>query len=100
MENEKAFRGVFAGQVWTLTQDDCNLHYTIHGPTEDINCEKLLSDYFRFDVSLKENLEKWSATDKHFKKALEKVDGVRILNQDVVENLFSFICSSNNNIVR
>lgn len=100
LENEKAFRGVFAGQVWTLTQDDCNLHYTIHGPTEDINCEKLLSDYFRFDVSLKENLEKWSATDKHFKKALEKVDGVRILNQDVVENLFSFICSSNNNIVR
>lgn len=60
----------------------------------------LLRKYFRLDVSLKQHYAQWAKKDPHFEKAAEKFTGVRILCQDPVENLFSFICSSNNNIAR
>ena len=100
LKDGKSYRGVFAGQVWTLNQNNNSLIYTAHEPLKDTDYDKILSNYFRFEVSLKENFEKWTVADKHFQKALESVGGVRILNQDIVENLFSFICSSNNNIIR
>ncbi|XP_015602236.1 N-glycosylase/DNA lyase [Cephus cinctus] len=95
------FRGVFAGHVWTLSQDENYITYTVHGPVkEDINYETILWEYFRLEFSLEENLIKWSASDKNFKKSCKTVEGVRILKQDPVENIFCFICSSNNNIIR
>ena len=65
-----------------------------------LKCEEVLSNYFRLDVSLQDNLELWGKNDPHFKTSYDKIGAVRILNQDIVENLFSFICSSNNNIIR
>lgn len=62
--------------------------------------EKLLSNYFRLDVSLDEMYETWSQKDPNFKDTARKFYGVRMLRQDPVENIFSFICSSNNNISR
>ncbi|XP_069690006.1 N-glycosylase/DNA lyase isoform X4 [Periplaneta americana] len=62
--------------------------------------EELLRKYFQLDVSLADHYEEWSKKDPYFKKSAEKFTGVRILAQDPVENLFSFICSSNNNIAR
>lgn len=64
-----------------------------------LECD-LLRKYFRLDVSLKQHYAQWARKDPHFEKAAEKFTGVRILCQDPVENLFSFICSSNNNIAR
>ncbi|XP_011506271.1 PREDICTED: N-glycosylase/DNA lyase isoform X2 [Ceratosolen solmsi marchali] len=81
-------------------QNDDKLIYTIHGSLkEDVGFSKILSDYFRLNLSLKENLRTWASVDSHF-ESYNKLGAVRILNQDVVENLFSFICSSNNNIIR
>lgn len=62
--------------------------------------EKLLKNYFRLDFSLDEMYAKWSDSDPNFKEVASKFHGVRMLNQDPVENIFSFICSSNNNIAR
>lgn len=62
--------------------------------------EKLLSNYFRLDVSLDEMYETWSQKDPNFKEIAMKFYGVRMLRQDPAENIFSFICSSNNNISR
>ncbi|KAG0380211.1 8-oxoguanine glycosylase ogg1 [Mortierella sp. AD032] len=59
-----------------------------------------LSDYFQLDVPLTELYSKWSATDRNFKAKASYYPGVRMLRQDPVENLFCFICSSNNNISR
>ena len=43
----------------------------------------------------------WSESDPVFQKISEGgFGGIRILRQDPVENVFSFICSSNNNIQR
>jgi 3-methyladenine DNA glycosylase/8-oxoguanine DNA glycosylase len=69
-------------------------------PAECSSEDDLLRKYFRLDVSLEEHYAQWSKKDPHFKKAAKKFTGVRILSQDPVENLFSFICSSNNNIAR
>ncbi len=60
----------------------------------------ILSDYFQLDVKVKDLYESWCSSDPAFKKVAETFSGVRILRQDPVENLFSFICSSNNHISR
>jgi N-glycosylase/DNA lyase len=60
----------------------------------------ILNDYFQLAVNLKELYSTWSEVDDNFKSVAEKFPGVRILRQDPVENLLSFICSSNNNISR
>ncbi|KAF9585240.1 8-oxoguanine glycosylase ogg1 [Lunasporangiospora selenospora] len=59
-----------------------------------------LRDYFQLQVPLTELYEKWSQQDRNFKTKAANFPGVRILRQDPVENLFCFICSSNNNISR
>jgi N-glycosylase/DNA lyase len=48
--------------------------------------------------------KEWSARDEKFKYKIEchpkTLNGIRVLRLNPVENLFSFICSSNNNIKR
>ncbi|KAF9538120.1 8-oxoguanine glycosylase ogg1 [Mortierella hygrophila] len=74
------------------------------GKGEEEELEKVdrafMRDYFQLDVPLTELYTKWSATDKNFKAKAPFFPGVRMLRQDPVENLFCFICSSNNNISR
>ncbi|KAJ3165799.1 hypothetical protein HK101_000169 [Irineochytrium annulatum] len=55
----------------------------------------LLRDYFRLGVCLPT-----LKVDENFKKKSSNFPGLRLLRQDPVENLFSFICTSNNNIAR
>ncbi|XP_063229833.1 N-glycosylase/DNA lyase [Bacillus rossius redtenbacheri] len=120
---ENEWTGVFGHAVWTLSQDDTHVLYRVTSPADraedpgvgegadasggctrhlqdDTQKAQLLRKYFRLDESLQELYCKWSQQDPHFKQAAVKFQGVRILAQDPVENLFSFICSSNNNISR
>ncbi|KAJ3412998.1 8-oxoguanine glycosylase ogg1 [Chytridiales sp. JEL 0842] len=59
-----------------------------------------LHSYFQLPVSASDLYDTWSSTDPNFKKRASGFPGIRLLRQDPVENLFSFICSSNNNISR
>lgn len=63
-----------------------------------------LNDYFRLNENLNELYDEWSNKDAKFKDRVrtypEVLNGIRVLRLDPVENLFSFICSSNNNIKR
>lgn len=55
--------------------------------------DSLLCKYFRLDVDLDEQCQKWSDAHKHFRQvAKERHTAIRVLDQDPVENLFSFIC--------
>jgi N-glycosylase/DNA lyase len=62
--------------------------------------EKLLTKYFRLDVNLEDFYAEWMAAHDHFKTNASQFYAVRMLDQDPVENLISFICSQNNNIAR
>lgn len=99
--------------MWILKQEDDRLLYQVYEqeklrePEEkrlitnkEDEYNELLRNYFRLDVDTKDCYSKWSLRDPYFKLAAKQFYGVRILNQNVVENIFSFICSSNNNIKR
>lgn len=68
--------------------------------TEYTLYEEMMKDYFQWDVDLTTLYKQWSQSDPNFDKIAGQYVGVRMLRQDPVENLFSFICSSNNNIQR
>ena len=75
-----------------------SLYRVLHGPTDGV--EEYLRDYFQLDTPLAPLYEEWSKSDDRLRRIAEVIPGVRILRQDPVECLFSFICSSNNNVPR
>ncbi len=96
-----AWTGVLANRVFLLSQNDKNLMYKAYPKTkEDTGDEDTLKDYFQLHVDLGPLYKEWAKSDPIFKKISETFPGVRMLRQDPVENVFSFICSSNNNIER
>lgn len=97
--------------MWKLRQTDDSLEYQVLGSllkkSNEEDCPKLnslynslLKDYFRLDFDLGTYYKEWSKKDDLFKKACQQFYGIRMLNQEPVENLFSFICSQNNHISR
>jgi len=105
--------GVFGHHLWILRQSNGDeadvIQYKVLGrntkavPDELdlISYEKLLTNYFQLEVSLPDLYKTWAAKDSKFATLTEKdFQGIRMLAQDPIENLFSFICSSNNNIQR
>lgn len=64
--------------------------------------EDLLKAYFRLDFDLSVNYKQWSQAHQHFATTANncQYQNIRQLDIDAVENLFSFICSQNNNISR
>ncbi|NXA20915.1 OGG1 lyase, partial [Ibidorhyncha struthersii] len=103
-----AWTGVLGEHVWTLRQERDRLWYTVYGEREDgpspeaskpdgAETDQILRDYFQLDPR--------GATGDHHGAHLASPDcippaGVRVLRQDPVECLLSFICTSNNHISR
>ena len=92
---------MFANHVWILKQNDDCIEYQVHGSNNgEPFYNDLLANYFQLNLDLKQNFTEWSLKDPIFKEAATQFYGIRILKQELVENIFSFICSSNNNIGR
>ncbi len=96
--------GVLGENVYMLSQTPDAILYK-RFPQEDDSSkssddEKFLKDYFQLEVNLGSLYKQWARQDPRFAKVGDSFPGIRILRQDPVENLFSFICSSNNNIQR
>ncbi|XP_038264647.1 N-glycosylase/DNA lyase [Dermochelys coriacea] len=64
------------------------------------DAQQILRDYFQLDVGLAGLYQAWGAVDPHFRKVAANFPGVRVLRQDPVECLFSFLCTSNNHLAR
>ncbi|KAJ2800330.1 8-oxoguanine glycosylase ogg1 [Coemansia guatemalensis] len=71
---------------------------TLPGACSDV--EGMLRDYFQLHVGFDSLCSTWSQVDSDFIQLRETHRGVRTLRQPVVETLFTFIASSNNNIKR
>ena len=56
--------------------------------------------YFRLETPLAPLYKEWSKTDSRLAKIAAVIPGCHILCQDPMECMFSFICTSNNNIPR
>lgn len=103
---ESEYRGVIGHRVYYFKQSPCDIEYKAYDKSEvsQSSVEKELNDYFRLDENLTELYEEWSSRDAKFKQRVatypQLLAGIRVLRLDPVENLFSFICSSNNNIKR
>ena len=119
---------MFANRVWQLQHVHDSLHYNVYNKSANVSldfsnskegaknksrcdlqsltevdhktCNAMLRDYFQLDVDLEGLYKLWIKADDNFAKVSSSFRGVRQLRQDPVENLFSFICSSNNNIAR
>ncbi|KAH1167490.1 hypothetical protein KIL84_002973 [Mauremys mutica] len=70
------------------------------GGADSFEAQQILHDYFQLDIGLAGLYQAWGTVDPHFRKVAASFPGVRVLRQDPVECLFSFLCTSNNHLVR
>lgn len=76
-------------------------HNVVNSYINNCDIEKFLINYFQLDTPLKPLYEKWIKSDSEiFAKISPNFIGVRVIAQNPTETLFSFICSSCNNIKR
>ena len=107
--NGEAFAGVIANAALLLREDatDGDVKYCVlngnGGEGGDPSViEAQLRDFFQLDCapSLEQLYAQWSSGDARMGVVAQSLHGMRILRQDPVECLVSFICSSNNHISR
>ncbi|XP_040576903.1 N-glycosylase/DNA lyase [Lepeophtheirus salmonis] len=100
--DESCWTGAWRNKIWTLKQDSDSIYFKAYpySKGEVLENSQQLQDYFQLNVKLDPLYKEWSKVDKQFSKVAKHYPGVRMLRQDPVENVFSFICSSNNNIKR
>ncbi|XP_012158779.1 N-glycosylase/DNA lyase isoform X2 [Ceratitis capitata] len=97
--------GIAYNAYWELSQSTAAISYKVY-PAPDLPEMKanyygdLLRRYFRLDFDLNENLNKWRAAHEHFATITPHMKAVRVLDQEPLENILSFICSQNNHIKR
>ena len=82
--------GNMTHQLVRLWQDDEMVYYETGPRPHDLS---LIHEYFRMDVDLPALMAKFSANDPHMREAAWEFQGLRVIRQDPVECLFSFLCT-------
>ncbi|XP_066141693.1 N-glycosylase/DNA lyase [Euwallacea fornicatus] len=102
--NEELWLGVYSSKVWLLQQTNEAILYQVFESNAQTQTEShynsLLRQYLHLDIDLASHYTQWGEKDLNFKEAAKQFYGIRILRQEIVENIFSFICSQNNHISR
>ena len=96
-EDDKSYTGVFKGNVLNVKKNNNTIYFKgiVNGNIKDI-----VEDYFDLNRDYTKIKKTLSKVDNNMKKGIEYGEGIRILNQDLVETILSFIISANNNIPR
>lgn len=101
--NETQWVGVVDHMVLSLRETPTSTFYRVLYSSDKekmTNTRQFLATYFQLDVPLTPLYKFWSQRDDRLSRIASIIPGVRIIRQNPVECLFSFICSSNNNIPR
>jgi N-glycosylase/DNA lyase len=102
--NETEWIGVVDNMVLSLretpTTTFCRVLHAEDNDGTPNDIPHFLSSYFQMEVPLAPLYSSWAQCDNRLSKIAAVIPGVRIIRQNPVECLFSFICSSNNNIPR
>ncbi|CAM9909740.1 unnamed protein product [Lampetra fluviatilis] len=100
-ESGGLWRCVLGRRLYELSQrGDLLLNNVVEDGGDEEGSGAALRDYLQLGVALEQLYEEWSRVDPHFARVAGHFPGVRVLRQDPVECLFSFICTSNNHISR
>lgn len=108
--NSNEFIGVISSFVVRLQHQNDQLRYTFLTNNEQliklsndndrrVETALILENYFQLTINLTDLIDKWSKSDERFERGQIPI-GIRVLAQEPLENLVSFICSSNNNVQR
>jgi len=96
---------VVDGRILSIKQEGDEIFYRGDGDGDGDSSSSsklhvMVHEYFQMHVDLPKYYASWSESDANFKKHAASFSGLRILKQDPVENVFSFICATCNNIDR
>ncbi|KAL0266013.1 UNVERIFIED_CONTAM: hypothetical protein PYX00_011730 [Menopon gallinae] len=86
------YSGVLGGAIITFRQVGDAVHYNYHK-----NMQSELASFFTLSIGHEALVERWNRAQKCIRFEYR---GLRLLRCDLLETIFSFICSSNNNIKR
>lgn len=96
-EKDRSYTGVFKGNVLNVKKENDTIIFKgiVKGNIKDV-----VEDYFDLKRDYTRIKNELSKIDSNLKTSVEYGKGIRILNQDLIETILSFIISANNNIPR
>jgi N-glycosylase/DNA lyase len=94
---EDQYRGIVGKRVLSVKKDRGDVEI---GPLDQESYRNFFEDYFDLGRDYEAIDRDLRGRDPYLDQALERVGGLRILNQEPFETLISFILSANNNIPR
>ncbi len=96
-EEDKSYTGVFKGNVLNVKKENDTIAFKgiVNGDIKEV-----VEDYFDLERDYTKIKKTLSKVDINIKKGIKYGEGIRILNQDLIETILSFIISANNNIPR
>ena len=96
-QEDGSYTGVFKGNVLNVKKNDNKIIFEglVNGDIKDV-----VYEYFDLERNYTEIKSKLAKVDKYMQTSVEYGNGIRILNQDLIETILSFIISANNNIPR
>lgn len=97
--NGGAYYGVIAGRILKISQDGTTLHIESSAVEERTAFVPFLRHYLDLGRDVPAILAEVN-NDPYMHRAIQRLWGMRILNQDLWEMIISFIISQNNNISR
>ncbi|CEL93771.1 unnamed protein product [Vitrella brassicaformis CCMP3155] len=104
VSDSKEWVGVIGRGVYHIRQTEQTtlfrcLHHSRYS-SDGSECVAEVREFFRLHTEMAPLYRRWEGADARMRQIVPALRGARVIQQDATECLFTFICSSNNNISR